>query len=108
MDSTILSLAGAFLLAMIGLFVFIWSMRRGFLVDNPSAASIIFVEGEIGRVDDPALHSAAHASLQAASGAAPARRAGQRSRRQRPSRYSNSPARRTTGPRRGPVTPAMS
>lgn len=65
MDSTVLSLLGAFLLSLIGLFVFIWSMRRGLLVENPRAASVIFARGEIGKVDDPALDALAHASMQA-------------------------------------------
>lgn len=66
MDSAILSLLGAFLLSIIGLFVFIWSMRKGLLVENPKAASIIFEKGEIGRVDDPVLGGADQARLQAA------------------------------------------
>jgi cytochrome c oxidase cbb3-type subunit 1 len=41
MDSAILSLLGAFLLSIIGLFVFIWSLRKGLLVENPRAASAI-------------------------------------------------------------------
>ena len=71
MDSAILSLLGAFLLSIIGLFVFIWSMRKGLLVENPKAASVIFAKGELGKVDDPALRSAGEAQLQvAAAGAA--------------------------------------
>ena len=66
MDSAILSLLGAFLLSIMGLFVFIWSMRKGLLVENPRAASVIFARGEIGRVDDPALHETDRAHLQAA------------------------------------------
>ena len=66
MDSAILSLLGAFVLSIIGLFVFIWSMRHGLLVENPRAASIIFARGEIGKVDDPALGGAAQSSMQAA------------------------------------------
>src|SRR3990167_6499474 len=66
MDSAILSLLGAFLLSIMGLFVFIWSMRKGLLVENPRAASVIFARGEIGRADDPALHEADRAHLQAA------------------------------------------
>ncbi len=46
MDSAILSLLGAFLLSIMGLFVFIWSMRKGLLVENPRAASVIFAHGE--------------------------------------------------------------
>jgi cytochrome c oxidase cbb3-type subunit 1 len=70
MDSAILSLLGAFVLSIIGLFAFIWSQREGLLVENPIAASIIFARGEIGRVDDPALAAPAHDSLQGAAGAA--------------------------------------
>ena len=66
MDSALLSLLGAFLLSMLGLFAFIWSLRKGLLVENVKAASAIFAKGEIGRVDDPALESAARADLQAA------------------------------------------
>ena len=64
MDSTVLSLLGAFLLSIIGLLAFIWSMRRGLLVENPKAASVIFARGEIGNVDDPALDATARASMQ--------------------------------------------
>ncbi|MGH8857036.1 MAG: cbb3-type cytochrome c oxidase subunit I [Polaromonas sp.] len=66
MDSAILSLLGAFLLSIIGLFVFIWSLRKGLLVENAAAASVIFARGEIGRVDDPALAGAAQDSMQQA------------------------------------------
>ena len=63
MDSAILSLLGAFLLSIMGLFVFIWSMRKGLLVENPRAASIIFAPGELGKVDDPAIHGNAQERL---------------------------------------------
>ncbi len=66
MDSAILSVLGAFLLSLLGLFVFIWSMRRGLLDENPNAAGVIFARGEIGKVDDPALGHAAQDSLQGA------------------------------------------
>jgi hypothetical protein len=39
-------------------------MRRGLLVENPKAASTIFVQGEIGQVDDPALTRDAQSSMQ--------------------------------------------
>ena len=64
MDSAVLSLLAAFLLSILGLFAFIWSLRRGLLVENPAAASVIFARGEVGRVDDPALHAEEHRSLQ--------------------------------------------
>ena len=66
MDSAILSLLSAFLLSILGLFVFIWSLRKGLLVENPAAASVIFARGEIGRIDDPALADAAQRSMQQA------------------------------------------
>lgn len=66
MDSAILSLLGAFLLSIMGLFVFIWSLRQGLLVENPTAASVIFAKGEIGHTDDPALVGEGKTSLQAA------------------------------------------
>jgi cytochrome c oxidase cbb3-type subunit I len=66
MDSAILSLLGAFLLSIIGLFVFIWSLRKGLLDENPAAASVIFARGEIGQVDDPALVGTGQASMQQA------------------------------------------
>ncbi|MBS0507709.1 MAG: cbb3-type cytochrome c oxidase subunit I, partial [Proteobacteria bacterium] len=66
MDSAILSLLGAFLLSIIGLFVFIWSLRKGLLVENPRAASAIFARGEIGHIDDPALGQAGQQRFQAA------------------------------------------
>ncbi|MDE2401818.1 MAG: cbb3-type cytochrome c oxidase subunit I [Burkholderiales bacterium] len=64
MDSALLSLLGAFVLSIIGLFVFIWSMRQGLLVENPTGATVIFARGEIGQVDDPALAKSAHISMQ--------------------------------------------
>ncbi|HZY15771.1 MAG TPA: cbb3-type cytochrome c oxidase subunit I [Ramlibacter sp.] len=66
MDSAILSLLGAFILSILGLFFFIWSLRKGLLVENPAAASVIFARGEVGHVDDPALHDAARQSFQQA------------------------------------------
>ncbi len=66
MDGTVVSLLGAFLLSIIGLFVFIWSLRKGLLVENPAAASVIFARGEIGQVDDPALAGAAQNTMQRA------------------------------------------
>ncbi len=72
MDSAILSLAGAFILSIIGLFVFIWSLRKGLLVENPAAASVIFARGEIGHTDDPAAAGAGRHELQAAAAAADA------------------------------------
>ena len=66
MDSAILSLLGAFVLSIIGLFVFIWSLRKGLLIENPKAASVIFAHGEIGQIDDPVLTQAEQGSMQQA------------------------------------------
>jgi len=66
MDSTILSLLGAFLLSLMGLFAFIWSLRKGLLVENPAGASVIFARGEVGRIDDPALDPQTESAMQAA------------------------------------------
>ena len=65
MDSAVISLLGAFTLSILGLFAFIWSLRQGLLVENPRGASVIFVQGEIGQVDDPALTASKQARLQA-------------------------------------------
>lgn len=66
MDSAVLSLLGSFLLSVLGLFAFIWSLRKGLLVENPRGASVIFARGEVGRVDEPALTADAQAALQGA------------------------------------------
>lgn len=71
MDSAILSLLGAFLLSILGLFVFIWSLRQGLLVENPAAASAIFARGEVGRVDDPTLDESGTQTFQGAAQPAP-------------------------------------
>ncbi|MEO6281501.1 cbb3-type cytochrome c oxidase subunit I [Roseateles sp.] len=66
MDSSLLALLGAFVLSLIGLFAFIWSLRRGLMVENPAAASVIFARGEIGQVDDPALPAHEQLAMQGA------------------------------------------
>lgn len=70
MDSAVLSLLSAFLLSILGLFAFIWSLRKGLLVENPRAASVIFGRDEVGQVDDPTLAGGAQAALQAAASGA--------------------------------------
>ena len=66
MDSAVISLLGAFLLSLLGLFVFIWSLRKGLLTENPRDASVIFASGEVGQVDDPALPRGEQKSMQQA------------------------------------------
>ena len=66
MDSALLSLLGAFVFSVLGLFAFIWSLRQGLMVENPRAASVIFARGEVGQVDDPALDLQGQRRLQEA------------------------------------------
>ncbi|MEO7338639.1 MAG: hypothetical protein ABIV63_18855 [Caldimonas sp.] len=54
------------MLSIIGLFVFVWSLRQGLLVENPVAACVIFAPGEVEQVDDPALSEKAQRSMQGA------------------------------------------
>ena len=66
MDNAVISLLGDFLLSILGLFVFVWSLRKGLLKENPYDASVIFARGEVGQVDDPALPHGAQKSMQQA------------------------------------------
>ena len=66
MDSALLSLLGAFVLSLLGLFAFIWSLRQGIFIENPNAARTIFLRGESGNVDEPAVAPAARRALQEA------------------------------------------
>lgn len=63
--STIAILLSAFVLSMVGLFVFIWTQRRGLFERDPAAAEVIFAPGEIGTVEDPAAPPESVAKLQA-------------------------------------------
>src|SRR5690606_540681 len=62
--NTITILLLTFILSVTGLFVFIWSLRKKLFDDNPAAANVIFTEGEIGKVEEPAATQAQHAALQ--------------------------------------------
>ena len=66
MDSAVVSLLSAFVLSLIGLFAFMWSMRKGLFVENPKTAGSIFAAGEIGKADDPSLTDRDQARLQQA------------------------------------------
>jgi len=57
-------LLSSFIIAVTGLFVFIWSLRKGVLDPDPAAAKVIFDPGEIGRVEEPAVTSTAERRLQ--------------------------------------------
>jgi cytochrome c oxidase cbb3-type subunit 1 len=59
-----------FILSVTGLFVFVWSLRKHLFDDNPAAARVIFSEGEIGRIEEPAATAAQHQALQSAMNAA--------------------------------------
>lgn len=48
MDSAVISLLDTFLLSILRLFVFVWSLRKGGLKGNPHDASVIFARGEVG------------------------------------------------------------
>ncbi len=54
----------AFILSVTGLFFFIWSLRHRIFDDNPAAATVIFSEGEIGTIEEPAATQDQHAALQ--------------------------------------------
>jgi cytochrome c oxidase cbb3-type subunit 1 len=53
MDPTVV-LASAFILSVVALAVFIWSMRQGYFDREAEAAAVIFEPHEIGRPEDPA------------------------------------------------------
>ena len=57
-------LLSSFVIAVTALFFFIWSLRKGVLDPDPAAAKVIFVAGEIGRVEEPALGAASERRLQ--------------------------------------------
>jgi len=69
---TITILLFSFVLSVTGLFVFIWSLRKKLFDDNPEAARVIFSEGEIGTVEEPAATAAQRARLQGTVDAGPA------------------------------------
>jgi cytochrome c oxidase cbb3-type subunit 1 len=65
---TITILLLTFIISVTGLFIFIWSLRHHMFDPNPAAARVIFSEGEIGYVEEPALTAAQRQSLQEAVG----------------------------------------
>ncbi len=66
MEPAVISLLSAFILSLLGLVAFMWSMRKGLFVENPKAAGVIFAPGEVNRADDPALGQHDEARLQQA------------------------------------------
>ena len=64
--NTITILLLTFTLSVTGLFIFIWSLRKNLFDDNPAAANIIFSEGEIGKVEEPAATRSQRDAMQKA------------------------------------------
>ncbi|MCC4117637.1 cbb3-type cytochrome c oxidase subunit I [Aromatoleum toluclasticum] len=61
-----LLLLSSFIIAVTGLFFFIWSLRKGLLDPHAAAAKVIFSSGEIGRIEEPAATGAGQRELQRA------------------------------------------
>lgn len=55
-----------FILSVTGLFVFIWSLRHKLFDESPAAAKVIFSDGEIGTIEEPAATAAQHRAMQRA------------------------------------------
>lgn len=72
MNITVL-LASTYIIAVVGLFVFIASLRKGGTQSRPEGGNVIFEAGEIGQVEDPSLdpehRQALQKSVDAAKGA---------------------------------------
>jgi cytochrome c oxidase cbb3-type subunit I len=64
MDFTATLLLATFILSLIALFLYIWSMSMGMFGDSAGAALTIFNENEVGLVDDPAATIAQLRELQ--------------------------------------------
>lgn len=62
--NTVTILLSSFSISIVGLFIFIWSLRRRLLDTNPAAAKVIFCAGEIGCIEEPAASSTQRAQLQ--------------------------------------------
>ena len=69
MDFTVGVLLGTFLLSIVALFIFIWSMSTGLFGDGTAAATQIFAPNELGRIEDPAATALQKGGLQQAMGA---------------------------------------
>ncbi|WP_332877652.1 cbb3-type cytochrome c oxidase subunit I [Massilia sp. S19_KUP03_FR1] len=61
--NTVALLLASFVLSITGLFVFIWSLRKRLFDPSAAAANVIFSEGEIGTVEEPAATPAQKAGL---------------------------------------------
>jgi len=66
---TVTILLSSFILSITGLFFFIWSLRKNLFDNHSAAADVIFSQGEIGRIEEPAADAAQRAGLQDAAAA---------------------------------------
>jgi len=57
-------LLATFILSIVGLFAFIWSLRKGLFDIESSGATAIFSSGEIGYAEEPAASKEQHRALQ--------------------------------------------
>ncbi len=57
-------LLSTFILSIVGLFAFIWSLRKGLFDADASAARTIFSSGEVGRSEEPAADASQQRELQ--------------------------------------------
>ena len=64
MDLTVGLLLGTFVLSVLALFFFIWSMAQGLFGNGQSAAAVIFARNEFGIVEDPAATAEQQGDLQ--------------------------------------------
>src|SRR6185369_7385051 len=63
-------LLATFVLSLVGLFAFIWSLRRGLFAEEASGARTIFSSGEVGLPEEPAGDARQHRELQSLANAA--------------------------------------
>lgn len=70
MNTTALLLS-SFVISVTALLFFIWSLRKGWADPDPDAAKVIFAEGEVGQVEEPAIGAAGERGLQRTLHAAP-------------------------------------
>src|SRR5512139_812867 len=59
-------LLSSFVIAVTALLFFIWSLRKGLMDPDPAAARVIFAEGEVGAVEEPAVAGEQERGLQRA------------------------------------------
>src|SRR5688572_7814133 len=57
-------LASTYIISILGLFVFIWSLRKGGGQSRPSGGRVIFEPGEVGHIEDPSADRAKRRALQ--------------------------------------------